>query len=107
MILFWLILAWRNLKWFLKLPAAREVAVVNPNDPCPACGHREGTIRCVHRGTQVLVQHTCGMCGARYHELPIVKLETDRVWAAVPRTEIELKEEYSPMFGASSNGPVN
>jgi hypothetical protein len=56
----------------------------------------------VQRHEQILAQHTCGHCGARWHEQPIIKVTPNTVWAAVPRTELEQKEE----FAARSQQPV-
>jgi hypothetical protein len=47
----------------------------NPNQPCPACGHTSGKLRCIadpsNRG-KVLMQHICSICGARWAEKPVL-----------------------------------
>lgn len=93
MIWYWLTRAISFLRWLLVPPPVAEIARVKPTEPCPVCGHRSGTIRAVVRDNRVLVQRTCGVCGARFHITPVVKLRPDMVWYAVPRTEQEMKEE--------------
>lgn len=78
----------------LPLPAS-ATARIRIDSPCPACGAHSGSIRTVDRGGVILVQHTCAVCAARYHESPIVKVTPEMVWPGIPRTELELKEEYS------------
>ncbi len=95
MIFYWLALAWRKLRWFFTPPTAAYVARVRPDHQCPICGaRRKGPILCVRRRVgpkefAIVAEHTCAICGARWYEKPIVKIGPDRVWPAVPRTEVE------------------
>lgn len=117
MIWYWLMRVLRYIGWLLRPPAPRDVARVLPSAPCPACGNAPSPIRTVKRGDAIYVQHTCSVCGARWHELPITKLRPDMVWPAVPRTDIEYAEELNAKWptpdvvkkpvAASGEGKVN
>jgi len=82
------------MQFILPLPAS-AFARIDPNSPCPSCGAALGIIRCVERGGKILVQHSCGVCGGRWHEEPIVKVNPSTVWPSVPRSDLEVKEELS------------
>lgn len=81
----------RLLVLFLKLwvlpakPAADPT--IDPNQKCPVCGARQGTLRAVWTKPitrtdeetnttkvvkgDVMVEHTCGVCGARSNHKPV------------------------------------
>lgn len=82
MIFYWLIQLWRSLRWLFTPPAARDVARVDANSPCPACGARDGELMCVTPPEGVIVRHTCHQCGARWHEPAVTKTDASRVWAS-------------------------
>lgn len=84
--------------WLMRLvvpPSATQYARVRPDAQCPVCGTTQGRIRCVKRGTTILAQHTCGECGARWHESPVVRVDAQLVWPSIARNDLELKEELS------------
>jgi len=58
---------------------ARE-PIVDVNAKCPACGHRDGKIKCVtakvaEKGgaEQPMIEHTCKVCGATFHEPTVLQ----------------------------------
>jgi hypothetical protein len=69
--------------WLGKILEARRMynLVVDPNSKCPACGARQGKLKCVtvdrsqKPNTTVMVQHTCGVCSALWYEPTILKPE--------------------------------
>lgn len=104
MLFYWLIVAFRRVAWLLRPPTALDVARIDPAARCPTCGYagERSTIRCVLRptgegkvvtGHTVFVEHTCGADGARWFEAPVRKVDRTRVWPAIPRTEIERRED--------------
>jgi predicted nucleic-acid-binding Zn-ribbon protein len=62
-----------------------EATFIDPNAQCPACGNREGKLRCVtvdagkknetNTNKTVMIEHTCSVCGARVYEDTVVKSE--------------------------------
>ena len=49
---------------------------IDPNAPCPACGHRNGKIRCVLPSPEQpdpTIMHQCSVCGARFFEKTVVQ----------------------------------
>jgi hypothetical protein len=90
MILYWFVLAWRFLLRLVRPVSARDVAQINQNAPCPVCGARRGKLRAVRQvvstttfSLSVACQHECQVCGARFYEAPVVKLDAARVMGAV------------------------
>lgn len=65
--------------WCLSLiippPAAQPIPKIDANAPCPSCGNTQGEIRAVVQNNQALVQHTCKVCRARWHELPVLRVQ--------------------------------
>lgn len=93
MIFYWLAVVCQSVLWLFKKPTSQQLSRIKENDHCPVCNHQKGIIRAVVRENRVLCQHTCGICGARWHELPVLKSTTETVWPAVPRDDIERLEE--------------
>lgn len=93
MIFYWLRLAYLRLVWLFTPPTARDVARVNPDAPCPACGASDGELACVFGSNvdgqpdKVLVRHMCHTCGACWHEKPVMNVTINEVWG-VGKTEI-------------------
>lgn len=88
-------------------PRSQDVAKVNPNVRCPVCGWPLGELRCValadEKGKQsIFAQHRCRRCGARHFENPVVKVGPLNVQPAVPRNEIEIREDAQRFL---SQGP--
>ena len=56
-------------------------AEVDINAKCPACGHRQGKLRCIIVERQekpnktVMVEHTCGVCDAKFFEPTVLDPE--------------------------------
>lgn len=56
-------------------------AEIDPNSKCPACGHRNGKLKCttVERrekpNTSIMVQHECQICHAAWYEPTVLKPE--------------------------------
>lgn len=77
MLILWLRIAF---VWCLKLliPPPQEPVIpkIDPNAPCPSCGHRQGMIASVRVNGQMLVRHDCSVCRAQWHESPILKSST-------------------------------
>ena len=57
---------WRRRRKSL-LPVA---PLVDPDAPCPACGHRNGTLKFLP--ALRLIVHTCDICGAAWGEKTVV-----------------------------------
>lgn len=49
-----------------------EAYQIDPNRPCPACGHADGTIRFDERIRQII--HVCNVCKAESGEETVVKV---------------------------------
>ena len=106
MLLFWLAYLLRNLVRFFRKPLPRDIARIDPNLACPVCGARKGRLRCVvlagpgpqskdlpNLNMKVMCQHTCLRCGARSFEDPVAKVDPSHVLPAVPRDELEERED--------------
>jgi hypothetical protein len=56
-------------------------ATIDPNSKCPACGHRNGKLKCVtvekkeKPNATVMVQHECRVCHAAWYEPTVLKPE--------------------------------
>ena len=96
MIFYWLQSFFARLRWLAVPPSPRDVARIDPNAKCPGCGNESGAIACIHKsvwrkvdntkpateiGVEVLIKHTCEVCGAQWFENPIVKASPDRLLA--------------------------
>ena len=81
-IFYWLRLAWLKVVWLLTPPTAKDIARVDVNAPCPACGARSGKIACVTDTQSIFVQHECQVCMVKWHEQPVTKVSTTTVLAA-------------------------
>jgi hypothetical protein len=54
-------------------PKSLPDRLIDRNEKCPACGHREGELKTIMDTKQmILVQHHCKICGARWHEKTIL-----------------------------------
>jgi len=105
MLFVWLMTALRKIVWLVRIPKLEEVAKADLNERCPVCGHRNGRIRCVLQrkpGPQppqqlpqgdILRQHACNVCGARWHHSPLAEVDATKVLPSVARTELEAKED--------------
>jgi|SRR6185437_2755612 len=83
----------RFIIWLFRRPTKNELARIDPNAKCPACGAKSGTLKCVRVTNQptpddgqldikmfsVKVQHTCNVDGAIWYEDPIVKVNINQV----------------------------
>lgn len=74
MIVVWLRGIWR---WLLVLlipppPGPPAIPRLDQNEACPACGNTGGSLECVHVASKVMVEHTCGTCGARWYVKPVM-----------------------------------
>jgi cytochrome c5 len=90
-IFYWIVLAWRRFVWFFKMPTAKDVAWIDPNAKCPACGACSGKLNVMTAGGkqdketgaiiggETVVQHTCNVCHASWIEPTIVKTGPQRV----------------------------
>jgi len=94
--------------WLFRVPTSRQVARIEADVPCPACGYCHGFLRTVHKlggalngkpQVAVLVQHTCGACAARWYEKPVVEVTPGLVGPGIPRTEIEKYEDNLERMG--------
>lgn len=58
----------------LLIPPVIETVVptINPNTPCPGCGHRQGKITAVQNQLEVVIRHDCAVCKAIWYENTIV-----------------------------------
>lgn len=107
--------AW--LKYLLGPVTARDVARVRASAPCPVCGAKNGTLRCVERqntqgvngrpAVMIVAQHTCGDCGARWFERPVLKLSQNMVWASIPRNEAEKTEDAQVVTNGVSSSSTS
>jgi hypothetical protein len=88
MTFYWLKQFYYYILWLVRPPAARDVARIDPNAPCPVCGARRGQLHCVvgnvsnkQKAGEIFCEHICDVCGARTLEQPIVK---DLVGKVIP-----------------------
>lgn len=96
MLFYWIITGIRWLVRFFTPLSAIDVARIDINAPCPCCGHRSGKLKCalgplppgVAAGARdagmsvpqaVLCEHTCNVCGARWAEKPVAKVDSVKV----------------------------
>jgi hypothetical protein len=81
------------------MPTARDVARIDSNMPCPACGARSGKLLTVVVGgvrselgqligADTMVQHTCDVCKGIWFENPIVKISPQKVQGSKPELKI-------------------
>jgi hypothetical protein len=82
------------LKSMLEQRSIRNVEV-DVNAKCPACGHRDGKLKCViveakdDANRTAMIEHTCQVCDAKFYEPTIVKPEN---WVASEVLAAEAKE---------------
>ena len=68
MLILWLKLALGLLaRLIIPPPQAPRLPEMDPNSPCPACGHRDGEIECIKDMERTVVRHTCHVCCARWN----------------------------------------
>lgn len=108
MIFYYLIVVLRKLVRLFRIPNPHELARADINARCPVCGWRKGWIRCVLKAKPmptsrevlpegfILCQHSCKVCGARWHDMPILKVDPSKVMPSVARNELETKEDRQP-----------
>jgi formate dehydrogenase maturation protein FdhE len=100
MIFYWL---GKFLRWLLRMiqmPKPLDVARIHPNSRCPVCGASRGSLRAVEIAGGVegknlamsLCQHTCSICGARWFEAAVVKIDPSLIQPALPRNENALRK---------------
>lgn len=118
MIFYYLILAIKKVKWFFWIPRPEDLALLDVDARCPGCGARKGRLRCVLMNkpgpvaenaipqTRIQIRHTCLICGCRWHEDPIAKvnhgLAVGFVLPSVARDEIEKKEDRQNWLASES-----
>ena len=83
MIFYWLRLAWLKVVWLMTPPTAKQVARVNEDAPCSVCGLKEGKIACATDTQQIVVEHECQRCMAKWYEKPVTAVKTSDVLAKV------------------------
>jgi hypothetical protein len=55
--------------------------VIDPHSKCPACGARNGKLKCLPCETKekpnatMMIEHTCEVCGAQWYEPTILNSE--------------------------------
>ena len=92
MILYWLQKFFAFLRWLFVAPNPRDVAHIDPDAKCPACGGKDGKLETVIVGPQssgeknsppakIQVRHTCNICGAIWGEKPILDVDSTKVQA--------------------------
>jgi hypothetical protein len=58
-------------------PTKNPLPVIDVDAPCPACGNRLGSIKCViGDGGAVGVKHTCTVCQAKFFEKTVYETLT-------------------------------
>lgn len=96
-------------RWLARLvipPTPMALARIELNARCPVCAHRGGRLRAVELDASktdkplsvTLCQHTCLVCGARWFEKPIVKVDPGFVAPAIARDAFEEKEDAARRF---------
>ena len=65
------------IKLILPPPPQAVFPVIDRDEQCPACGHRNGGIECVAEQNRTVVQHTCNECGAQWNVATVLK--TDKI----------------------------
>lgn len=63
------------LRFFIPAPSRTPLPAADKNAPCPACGHRAGTLLCVSVDGDIFVQHTCDVCRAKFYQETMVKVK--------------------------------
>jgi len=123
MIFYWLIEALRWLVRQLKPPKPGQLAQIDTRMKCPVCGViQQHPIRCVVRTVspqqvntvtprgitvaapmqdrRAFCQHTCSICGARWFQAPIAKIDAGKgeVLQSIPRDENEKAEDREQLL---------
>ena len=108
MLFYWLVSFLKKIMWLFRLPPIEQFAHRNINQQCPVCGARQGSLRCVLMAKpgqgpvrigeipsgDIMCQHRCGQCGARWHEKPLAKeASPSTILPAVARDDIERAED--------------
>jgi hypothetical protein len=63
-----------TLLWYVAPPTPlHRLPKIDPNAPCPSCGHTNGRLQAVTTQQGMFVQHTCSVCHAVWNEAPVVK----------------------------------
>jgi hypothetical protein len=103
MIFHWLKQFLRTLARLIIPPTPLALARIEVNARCPVCAYRRGRLRTVEVDASktdkplnaTLCQHTCLVCGARWFEPPIVKVDPGFVAPAIARNALEEKEDLA------------
>jgi hypothetical protein len=106
MIIYWIIVALKRAIWLVRIPKPEQLARADINERCPVCGWTSGRVRCVLKAKpgpraanqlpdgQILRQHACNNCGARWHHAPLAKgVDATKVLPSVARNDLEAKED--------------
>lgn len=104
MIFYWLRKLIMTIRWLVIAPDEKQFVKINKNLKCPVCGHADGRLRCVemlrsNNQTSVLCQHTCNVCGARFYEIPVAKVDSSIVQHSIPRNKLEREEDSATSRG--------
>lgn len=63
------------LRWYVD-----HFVQLDPHQKCPACGHKNGSIRWAPEYRPPSVQHNCNVCHAAWPEAPIRKATGTNSW---------------------------
>jgi len=118
MIFYWFILLTKGIGWLFRLPPVAFFAERNEKMQCPVCGKRDGRLRCVLVARpgpvipgrmpdgNIMCQHRCNRCGARWHEKPLdEKANRNSILPSVPRDELEKTEDRQANLQAELSKP--
>lgn len=62
-------------------PVRYPEAFIDPDEKCPACGNRKGSLKCVLNGADPVIQHSCEVCAAKWLS-PLISEAKDKVLPA-------------------------
>jgi len=69
----WINATVRWLSWFfIPAPGGIIIPKIDPNAPCPNCGHTDGKIRAIVVAGRPKVEHICNVCAAHWNDNPVV-----------------------------------
>lgn len=90
----WLQFKFKALYLLAQLVGIRPFIKVDPNEYCPACGHRKGRVVAVANATDVAVRHLCDVCQWQWDTPTVSVILPTQIIAPVQDTEEDEPESF-------------